>query len=743
MPVVGVTVNVCNSVKVSAQFPQGSKREAGALAPALLVFDPSSGSISYVNGEAAALFDLRDDRLPETRAAELLPELANVTPRTFSATLPGRRGDRRLEVRLEQLKGGSFARVGAMLATIDVTASMLVPEREQRREPRLETRPEPAAPSPAQPLPASFGTRLESLWNLVVRRGLRGSEHVRAILLEGTRGLGMEAASLARLDGDELIVEFAEPLAEAGTRTSLDRSVARAALRRSGTFAVLDTSRDREFAAGAAGMRSFLSAAFRIGDNRWVLTFSSLRPRENPFGDEDWRYVDDLIEALSRGIERRESDAHIERLAYSDALTSLPNRVALLRRLDEAIAEADELTGRAAVLFLDIDGFKAVNDTVGHRGGDTVLTEVAERLRSTLRREEYIGRLGGDEFAIVMPRVVNRAEIESIAQRIAAVLTFPFGVEDFRFSLSSSIGVAIYPDDAASRDDLLACADAAMYAAKDDGGSRVRFRDAVGGFEHAMLESSSSLAGDQRDAGYLLCYQPILDLASGRVSSVEALIRRIHPLHGLLPPERGWSIAHDESGRRALDRWVLREATAQARSWAVAGMPVRIDVNLAAFDPREIDTLLENKELVDSVRRLRIELAYEQFGDPEQSAKVLAFVAHCAENGIGLVLDGFDGALGTLSSLASLPIEAIKLDRPLIEGVGSSRTSRAVVEGSIIVAKSLGWGVIAKGVENAAQHEALVALGCDALQGFFIAHPMTAVDLGTWLREHRYVGREA
>jgi EAL domain-containing protein (putative c-di-GMP-specific phosphodiesterase class I) len=166
-------------------------------------------------------------------------------------------------------------------------------------------------------------------------------------------------------------------------------------------------------------------------------------------------------------------------------------------------------------------------------------------------------------------------------------------------------------------------------------------------------------------------------------------------------------------------------------------------VNLAAFDPREIDTLLENKELVDSVRRLRIELAYEQFGDPEQSAKVLAFVAHCAENGIGLVLDGFDGALGTLSSLASLPIEAIKLDRPLIEGVGSSRTSRAVVEGSIIVAKSLGWGVIAKGVENAAQHEALVALGCDALQGFFIAHPMTAVDLGTWLREHRYVGREA
>ena len=135
------------------------------------------------------------------------------------------------------------------------------------------------------------------------------------------------------------------------------------------------------------GMRSFLSAAFRIGDNRWVLTFSSVRPRESPFGDEDWRYVEDLIEAVSRGIERRESDAHIERLAYSDALTSLPNRIALLARLDEALAEADALGGRAAVLFLDIDGFKGVNDTVGHRGGDTVLAEVAERLRGTLRRE--------------------------------------------------------------------------------------------------------------------------------------------------------------------------------------------------------------------------------------------------------------------------------------------------------------------------------------------------------------------
>jgi diguanylate cyclase (GGDEF)-like protein len=736
------------------QLPPGSRRDAGVATPALVVFDPTSGAISYVNGAATALFDLRDDRLPETRITDLLPELGNITPRTFSTVLVNRRIERRLEVRLEQLKGGSFARVGALLATIEVTATAAAPVGTDRREagllgaaaaapaPQSHVSGPPPTASPGPPLAPS--ARLQSLWNLIVRGGARGSEHVRAVLLEGARGLAMENASLARLEGEELVVEFAEPLEEAGTRMSLDRSVARAALRRSGTFSVLDTNRDREFSFVAPAIRSFLSAAFRIGDNRWVLTFSSVRPRESPFGDEDWRYVDDLIEALSRGIERRESDAAIERLAYSDALTSLPNRIALLRRLDEAIAEADALAGRTAVLFLDIDGFKGVNDTVGHRGGDTVLAEVAERLRGTLRREEYIGRLGGDEFAIVMPRVVNRTEIESIAQRIAGVLTFPFGVDDYRFSLSASIGVAIYPDDAASRDDLLACADAAMYAAKDDGGSRVRFRDAVGGFENGVLEEpSGAVGGDRREAGYLLCYQPILELATGRVTSVEALIRRIHPLHGLLAPERGWSIARDENGRRALDRWVLREAATQARAWAAAGIPVRIDVNLAAFDLREIDALLEDPELAQDARRLRIELAPEQFADGEQAAKILGFVQHCAQNGIGLALDGFDGGLGTLSSLASLPIDAIKLDRPLIEGVGSSRTSRAVVEGSIIVAKSLGWTVIAKGVENGAQQDALVALGCDAVQGFFIAHPMTAVDLGTWLRERRYVGREA
>ena len=679
----------------------------------LLVVDTSEGRLTYVSEEASALFATPAEFLAGSSVTALIPELASLRARDFETRIATVRGAREVIVRVRTLTGASPA---AMVTLRSIASDRAI---------------------------ASRGARLESLWTLVVRRGLGGAEHVRAILHEAVDGIGLERGSLARVDGDALEIEATDSGPALANRIEIDRTVAGAAVLRSGTFAVLDTAESAEFAAHADGLRCMLASAFRVGDERYVLTFGSTMPRTEPFGLDDWRYVDTVVEALSRGIERRESDARIQRLAYVDALTSLPNRVALHARLDEALAESERVGARTAVLFLDIDGFKSVNDTVGHRGGDIVLAEVAERLRGTLRRDEYIGRLGGDEFAIVMPHISDRSEISSIAQRIGGVLTFPFGVDAYRFSLSASIGVAIFPDDAPNRDELLACADAAMYAAKGDGGSRIRFGDDEGDPARVIASASANFAGESRDVGYLLCYQPILDIPAGRVLAAEALIRRIHPVHGLLAPERGWSIAEDEAGRRALDRWVLREATTQARAWHLAGSPIRIDVNLAAFDQRDIDGLLADEALAHDVRRLRIEIVPEQFADVDRREQLAAFVDHCARNGIGLALDGFDGSLGTLASLSHLPIDAVKLERPLVEGIDKNGTARAVIEGTVIVAKSLGWSVIAKGVETATQQEALVALGCDGIQGFFIAHPMTAMDFGTWLRERQAIGREA
>lgn len=679
----------------------------------LLVVDTSEGRLTYVSQEASTLFATPAEGLAGSAASTLIPELVSLASRDFETRIATAVGARDVSVRVRALAGASPATM--------VTLRSIVSERAI----------------------VSRGARLESLWTLVVRRGLGGAEHVRAILHEALAGIGLERASLARVDGDALEIEETDTGPAIATRIAIDRTVAGAAVLRSGTFAVLDTAESAEFTAHADGLRCVLASAFRVGDERYVLTFGSTLPRYEPFGFDDWRYVDTVVEALSRGIERRESDARIQRLAYVDALTSLPNRVALHARLDEALAESERVGARTAVLFLDIDGFKSVNDTVGHRGGDIVLAEVAQRLRGTLRRDEYIGRLGGDEFAIVMPHITDRSEISSIAQRIGGVLTFPFGVDAYRFSLSASIGVAIFPDDAANRDELLACADAAMYSAKGDGGSRIRFGDDEADPTRAISSANASFADESRDVGYLLCYQPILDVSAGRVLAVEALIRRIHPVHGLLAPERGWSIAEDEAGRRALDRWVLREATTQARAWHLAGSPIRIDVNLAAFDQRDIDALLADETLASDVRRLRIEIVPEQFADVDRREQLVAFVDHCARNGIGLALDGFDGSLGTLASLSHLPIDAVKLERPLVDSIGGNGTARAVIEGTVIVAKSLGWSVIAKGVETATQQEALVALGCDGIQGFFIAHPMTAMDLGTWLRERDAIGRQA
>jgi diguanylate cyclase (GGDEF)-like protein len=677
---------------------------------ALLVIDPLAGAVLYLNAVAARLFDVSEERPLSPEA--LLPELADLSPREFSTRIARAAGSFDAVVRVESLKAGPFNPGDAVLVT--VRGGQLEAGTDANR--RVE--------------------RLEALWHLVVRRGFAGAEQVAAILREALRGIGMTSAVLSSFDGSELTVEFAIelPQLEAGTKIPLLRSPAREALRRAGTFAILDATTDAHYADSAIPGRAFLSAAFRVDDEQWVLTFASAEPRATGFDAADWHYVDTVTEALARSIERRESEARIEALAYSDALTELPNRVALLERLDATIIESERLGIRAAVLFLDIDGFKAVNDTIGHRGGDAVLAEVARRLRSTLRREEFIGRLGGDEFAIIMTHIKSRSQLESIAQRIGSVLTAPFAVDEHRFSLAASLGVAIYPDDATTRDELLAVADAAMYQAKEQGGARIRFREGdwtseagVGGVAPAYLTS------EPHEHGFLLAYQPVLDVATGRVVAAEALVRRVHPVHGLLAPEHGWSIARDEAARRDLDRWVLREAASQARAWAMGGADVSVDVNLAAYDPREIETLFSDETLTADLSRLRIEVSVSQLAS--QAPEFKAFIERCVTSGISFVLDRFDGGFGALQPLAHLPVRAVKLDRSLIESLERDRTSRALVEGTVVVARSLGWRIVAKGVETGAQQELLVSLGVDGVQGYHIAHPMTAIDFGIWLRD--------
>ena len=308
-------------------------------------------------------------------------------------------------------------------------------------------------------------------------------------------------------------------------------------------------------------------------------------------------------------------------------------------------------------------------------------------------------------------------------------------VEQYRFALSASVGVAVYPNDATERDDLLTCADAAMYSAKQGGRARMHYHDPASIDAGSSAAPPSDLALEPGEIGYLLCYQPILELATSDVVSAEALIRRVHPFHGLLAPERILTSVRSPEERRSLDRWVLREAATQIRAWHLAGKTMQVEVNLASFDPEDFDAVLADDN--DSIDFSRISVEISETLLRGDRGKIGDFLSRCKARGMSISLDNFEGGLAALSTLAHLPIDAVKLDRMLVESITLSKTAAAIAEGSIKVAKTLGWRVIAKGVETTGQFELLQALGCDSVQGFRIGHPMTALDFANWLNLHR------
>jgi len=673
---------------------------------ALIVFDAIARTVLYANAAATTLFGLFDDELLGLAPAQILRELIDATPRVFMTHL---------------VRDGATREIAARLERLD--------SRDERTIVAFTARPIGGALLAARRL-----DRLESLWRLVVQRGVDSAEHVVTILREGMRGVGCDYGTIGRIEGDDLVIEYSanEARYPSGTRIPLAESIAAHALRADAAIAVDDVSRAQAFLGNERvrtfGIARFVSAPFRVGEAAWSVTLSSNDHATQPFDSEDRRYVDLLVDAISRVIARRDGEARINRLAFSDALTNLPNRAASFARLDETLAAAERHKRQAAVLFLDIDGFKAVNDTVGHGAGDAVLTEIADRLRATLRREEYVGRLGGDEFAIILPEIGSREEVEQVARRIANVLNFPFAAAGRNFELSASIGVAIYPQDGSRRDELLARADAAMYSAKQRGRAGLAFHEAVP-VPSPVLRPPAMRAPERRDARMLLCYQPVRDVASGAVLRAEAFVRRLDPLHGLLAPDRILTSIRDVMARDALDRWVVREALTQTVAWDRLGCRILLGVNLASVgDTAFAGDLPPHADL----GTLSLELAEDRIRDG--GGELAAFVDRARDRGMTMTVDDATGSLALLQSIARYPIDAIKLEPHLSRNAAISGAARAVVVGTIVIANSFGWRVIAKGVETAEQADVLASLGCDGLQGYHVAHPMTAVDFAEWMR---------
>jgi diguanylate cyclase (GGDEF)-like protein len=429
---------------------------------------------------------------------------------------------------------------------------------------------------------------------------------------------------------------------------------------------------------------------------------------------------------------RKAAQEQANHLALHDPLTGLPNRRLLQDRLTNALAQARRKRGLVAVLLLDLDDFKAVNDTLGHPAGDALLQAIARRLSGILRVSDTLARLGGDEFALVQVGARQPADIAILAQKVLAALASPFDLGGQEAYISTSLGIALFPDDGGDTHDLLKNADLALYRAKAEGRGRFRF------FEPAMdaeIRTRQRTGRELRQAlergEFVLHYQPRFDLARGAITGAEALLRWLHPQRGLVPP--GEFVPHAESAGLIvpLGAWVLAEACRQARGWSEAGHGLTVGVNVSPAQLRHPDMVQTVDDALSSsgLRPMLLELEITEGLLVEATDGVRGCLVGLAARGVQLAIDDFGTAYSSLAYLRRLPAQRIKIDRSFVRDIGSDAEDEAVVRAIVTLGHSLGKQVVAEGVETEAQMVFLRELGCDEAQGYLLAPPVAAEEL--------------
>ncbi len=461
----------------------------------------------------------------------------------------------------------------------------------------------------------------------------------------------------------------------------------------------------------------------------------------SPVHDDDGRLLyfigiqADITDLKRAHAEVERAQGELRRQALHDALTGLPNRTLLQDRLEQALRATRRAAAPTALLLLDLDRFKDINDTFGHHYGDLLLREVGARLRAGLREVDTVARLGGDEFAVLLPGADADGAIVA-ARRITAALERPVVLEGHPFEVSSSIGVALGPDHGDDATTLLRRADVAMYAAKAAGDPHAVY--APGQDQHSPRRLA--LIGELRQAiaadHLLLHYQPKVDLATVRLTGVETLVRWQHPAHGLIPPDQFIPLAEHTGLIKPLTHWVLQAALRQVRSWHDQGLPLRVAVNLSArllHDPTVVDTIVGALRAAGvEPRWLEVEITESAvMADP---AGALAILMRLHEMGIRLAIDDFGTGYSSLSYLKRLPVDEIKIDKSFVREMPRNSDDAAIARSIIDLGHNLGLGVVAEGVEDDATWGQLAGLGCDVAQGYHISRPVPAVELARWVR---------
>lgn len=432
--------------------------------------------------------------------------------------------------------------------------------------------------------------------------------------------------------------------------------------------------------------------------------------------------------------EQRRAERAIQHLAYYDTLTDLPNRTLLHDRLQQAILSARREGRSLALLVMDLDRFKEINNLLGHHYGDLVLQLIGPRLREALRESDTVARLGGDEFAVLLLSIDLEGAVLT-AQKILKQFAGPFVVECLSLEVETSIGLALFPEHGEDASTLLRRADMAMYAAKQVGSGY-----AVYSPQHEQQSSSHLiLMGDLRHAidrdELFLVYQPKIDLRSGCIVGVEALVRWRHPIRGIILPDQFISLSEQGGLIKPLTLWVLNRALQQCRRWREAGFRFSVAVNLSARSlqdpqlPEQVFKLLQSHDVEPD--RLELEITESVImTDPLRAMETLH---HLSKMNIRLSIDDFGTGYSSLGYLRKLPVEEIKIDKSFVRDMADEEDDAMIVRSTIDLAHNLGLQVVAEGVESQGIWDRLTALGCDAAQGYLMSRPLSPGDLADWL----------
>ncbi len=485
----------------------------------------------------------------------------------------------------------------------------------------------------------------------------------------------------------------------------------------------------RELASGY-GLQSCWSTPIMTNTGEVLGSFAVYNRVAGKPTEAENRIISGAVHLAGIAIQRHRDESRIRHMAHHDSLTDLPNRTLLQDRIHRSIEHARRTGARTAVLMVDLDRFKHVNDSLGHYEGDRLLQEVAQRLKGCVRGTDTIARVGGDEFVINMPDLTQADSVSVVARNVLAQLEKPFILGGHSFQIGASIGISLFPDDGEDVHDLLRAADAAMYVAKEQGRGDYRyFTEELNTAVHERMTLVSQLQQALRREEFALHYQPLFDLHSGELIGAEALLRWQHPVRGLLGPVHFIHLLEEHGLMVEVGAWVLRTACAQNARWQAQGLPmIPVSVNVAADQFYRADLVGQVRSaLRDSgLSSESLVLEFTESALLKDTESVLVAMNRLRHMGIRLALDDFGTGYSSLSYLHRFPVDQLKIDRSFVQAVASDSSPSSIIRSIVHLAGDLGLSTVSEGLETPEQQAFVQSLGCEWGQGFYLGRPMPA-----------------